>query len=51
MARITASVYTSQVPAIGAAIDLGKTTESYWKEFTRPHRQASTKNLVAMTCR
>ena len=31
MARITASVYTSHVPAIGAAIDLGKTHEPYWK--------------------
>ncbi len=31
MARITASVYTSHVPAIGAAIDLGKTAEDYWK--------------------
>jgi protocatechuate 4,5-dioxygenase beta chain len=30
MARITASVYTSHVPAIGAAIDQGKTTEPYW---------------------
>jgi protocatechuate 4,5-dioxygenase, beta chain len=30
MARITASVYTSHVPAIGAAIDLGKTAEPYW---------------------
>ncbi|HEY6134242.1 MAG TPA: class III extradiol dioxygenase subunit beta [Rubrivivax sp.] len=30
MASITASVYTSHVPAIGAAIDLGKTTEPYW---------------------
>ena len=30
MARITASVYTSHVPAIGAAIDLGKTQEPYW---------------------
>ncbi|MDQ2779375.1 MAG: class III extradiol dioxygenase subunit beta [Pseudomonadota bacterium] len=30
MARITASVYTSHVPAIGAAIDLGKTTDPYW---------------------
>nr|WP_286197444.1 class III extradiol dioxygenase subunit beta [Variovorax boronicumulans] len=30
-ARITASVYTSHVPAIGAAIDLGKTGEDYWK--------------------
>jgi protocatechuate 4,5-dioxygenase beta chain len=31
MARITASVYTSHVPAIGAAIDLGKTQEPYWQ--------------------
>jgi protocatechuate 4,5-dioxygenase beta chain len=31
MARITASVYTSHVPAIGAAIDLGRTTEPYWQ--------------------
>ncbi|MBP6776198.1 MAG: protocatechuate 3,4-dioxygenase, partial [Piscinibacter sp.] len=30
MAHITASVYTSHVPAIGAAIDHGKTTEPYW---------------------
>ncbi|MFT4255741.1 MAG: class III extradiol dioxygenase subunit beta [Pseudoxanthomonas sp.] len=31
MARITASVYTSHVPAIGAAMDLHKTGEDYWK--------------------
>ena len=31
MARITASVYCSHVPAIGAAIDHGKTAEPYWK--------------------
>ena len=31
MARITSSVYTSHVPAIGAAIDLGKTQEPYWQ--------------------
>jgi len=31
MARITASVYTSHVPAIGAAMDLGKTHEPYWQ--------------------
>ena len=30
MARITASVYTSHVPAVGAALDLGKTAEPYW---------------------
>jgi protocatechuate 4,5-dioxygenase, beta chain len=31
MAKITASVYCSHVPAIGAAIDHGKTAEPYWK--------------------
>ena len=31
MARITASVYTSHVPAVGAALDLGKTAEPYWQ--------------------
>ncbi|NRF69765.1 protocatechuate 3,4-dioxygenase [Aquincola sp. S2] len=31
MARITASVYTSHVPAIGAALDLGKTADPYWQ--------------------
>jgi len=41
MARITASVYTSHVPAIGAALDLGKSHEPYWQplfkgyEFSR----------------
>ncbi|MEO8017390.1 MAG: class III extradiol dioxygenase subunit beta [Pseudomonadota bacterium] len=31
MARITASVYTSHVPAIGAALDNGKSGEPYWQ--------------------
>jgi protocatechuate 4,5-dioxygenase beta chain len=31
MAHITASVYTSHVPAIGAALDLGKSGEAYWQ--------------------
>jgi gallate dioxygenase len=30
-ARITASVYVSHVPAIGAAMDLGKIEEPYWR--------------------
>ena len=30
-ARISASVYTSHVPAIGAALDLGKSSEPYWQ--------------------
>jgi protocatechuate 4,5-dioxygenase, beta chain len=31
MARITAGLTTSHIPAVGAAIDLGKTAEPYWK--------------------
>jgi protocatechuate 4,5-dioxygenase beta chain len=31
MARVTASVYTSHIPAIGAALDLGKSGEPYWQ--------------------
>lgn len=31
-ARISASVYTSHVPAIGAALDLGKAGEPYWQK-------------------
>ena len=31
MARITASVYTSHVPAMGVAVDQGKTQEPYWQ--------------------
>ncbi len=31
MARITAGVTSSHIPALGAAFDLGKTQEPYWK--------------------
>jgi len=31
MATITAGIATSHIPAIGAAFDLGKTEEDYWK--------------------
>ena len=31
MARITAGLTTSHVPAIGAALDLGKSTSEYWQ--------------------
>ena len=31
MARITAGLTTSHIPAVGAAMDLGKTGEPYWK--------------------
>ena len=30
MARITAGIATSHVPAIGAAIDNGRTGDEYW---------------------
>ena len=31
MARITAGLTTSHIPAIGAAIDNGKAAEPYWQ--------------------
>ena len=31
MARITAGITTSHIPAVGAAFDLGKTGEDYWQ--------------------
>jgi hypothetical protein len=35
MARISATVYTSHVPAIGAALDLGKSGDAYWQPLFR----------------
>lgn len=52
MARITASVFTSHVPAIGAAMDLGKTQEPYWQkvfagyEFSRQWMKENTPDVV-----
>jgi protocatechuate 4,5-dioxygenase beta chain len=52
MAKITASVYTSHVPAIGAAMDLGKTQEDYWKplfagyEFSRQWMKENTPDVI-----
>ena len=52
MARITASVYTSHVPAIGAALDLGKTGEPYWQpvfkgyDFSRHWMRDNTPDVV-----
>ncbi len=52
MARITASVYTSHVPAIGAAIDQGKTGEPYWQplfkgyEFSKQWMQENTPDVI-----
>jgi protocatechuate 4,5-dioxygenase, beta chain len=52
MARITASVYTSHVPAIGAALDLGKTAEPYWQpvfagyDFSKQWLQAQKPDVI-----
>lgn len=52
MARITASVYTSHVPAIGAAIDHGKTGEPYWQplfkgyEFSKQWMRQNTPDVI-----
>jgi protocatechuate 4,5-dioxygenase beta chain len=47
MARITAGIACSHVPAIGAALDLGKTGEPYWAPLFKgfePSRQWMTQN-------
>jgi len=52
MARITASVYTSHVPAIGAALDHGRTHEPYWQkvfsgyEFSRHWMQEKPPDVI-----
>jgi len=52
MARITASVYTSHVPAIGVAMDTGRTQDDYWKpvfagyEFSRRWMRDNTPDVV-----
>jgi protocatechuate 4,5-dioxygenase beta chain len=52
MARITAGLTTSHVPAIGAAIDLGKTEEEYWRpvfagyEWTKKWADAEPPDVV-----
>ncbi|MBI4987724.1 MAG: protocatechuate 3,4-dioxygenase [Rhodocyclales bacterium] len=52
MARITASVYTSHVPAIGAALDQGKTGEPYWQkvfsgyEFSKAWLRENTPDVI-----
>ncbi len=54
MARITAGVATSHVPAIGAAIDHGKTSEPYWEplftgyEWTRRWARDETPDVVIL---
>ena len=52
MAKITAGVATSHVPAIGAAMDLGKTQDAYWVplfkgyEFSKQWIKANTPDVV-----
>ena len=52
MARISASVYTSHVPAIGATIDMGKTAEPYWQplfkgyEFSKQWMKNHTPDVI-----
>jgi protocatechuate 4,5-dioxygenase beta chain len=54
MARITAGVTTSHVPAMGAAMDLGKTGEDYWKpvfagyEWTRRWEKEEKPDVVIL---
>ncbi len=42
MARISASVYTSHVPAIGAALDQGRTAEPYWQPLFAGYEPSQT---------
>ena len=52
MAQISASVYTSHVPAIGATIDMGKTAEPYWQplfkgyEFSKQWMKDNTPDVI-----
>ncbi len=52
MARISASVYTSHVPAIGAALDMGKTQEPYWQpvfagyEYSKEWMKRNTPDVI-----
>ena len=54
MARITAGVTTSHVPAIGMAVDLGKTEEDYWRpvfagyEWTKKWADAEPPDVVIL---
>jgi hypothetical protein len=54
MARITASVYTSHVPAIGAALDHGRTGEPYWQkvfagyEFSKAWMKEHTPDVIIL---
>ena len=53
-AKLTSALYTSHVPAIGAAMDLGKTEEPYWKKvfdgytWTRKWAKENTPDVVIL---
>lgn len=53
-AAYTSALFTSHVPAIGAAMDLGKTEEPYWKkvfagyEWTRKWARENTPDVVIL---
>lgn len=54
MAYVSASVYTSHVPAIGAALDQGKTQEPYWQplfagyEFSKRWMQEAKPDVIIL---
>ena len=54
MAYVSASVYTSHVPAIGAALDQGKTQEPYWQplfagyEFSKQWMQEAKPDVIIL---
>lgn len=54
MARITAGIATSHIPALGAAMDLGKTAEPYWApcfagyDWTRAWEEAQKPDVVIL---
>jgi protocatechuate 4,5-dioxygenase beta chain len=54
MARITAGITTSHIPAVGAAIDLGKTGEDYWKpvfagyEWVKDYEKAQKPDVIVL---
>ncbi|WP_435747284.1 protocatechuate 4,5-dioxygenase subunit alpha/beta [Microbacterium sp. PMB16] len=53
-AKFTSAVFTSHVPAIGAAMDLGKTEEPYWRkvfdgyQWTRRWAKENTPDVVIL---
>ena len=54
MARITAGITSSHVPAVGAALDLGKTADPYWQplfagfEFSKRWMAQHTPDVVIL---